>query len=79
MAFSESLAARVRDALARKRGVEEKKMFGCILSKGQLSICRNFTSGFAAATSGSMSLNSKPITTTTLASFAAASMPDRTR
>jgi hypothetical protein len=28
--FSESLAARIRDVLARKRGVEEKKMFGCI-------------------------------------------------
>src|SRR5439155_19739513 len=30
MAFDESLAARIRDALARKKGVEEKKMFGCI-------------------------------------------------
>jgi TfoX N-terminal domain len=30
MAVDESLAARTRDALARKRGVEEKKMFGCI-------------------------------------------------
>jgi len=28
MAFDETLAARIRDALARKRGVEEKKMFG---------------------------------------------------
>ena len=28
MAFSESLAARIRDALARKKGVVEKKMFG---------------------------------------------------
>jgi hypothetical protein len=28
MAFSEALAARIRDALIRKRGVEEKKMFG---------------------------------------------------
>ena len=28
MAFSESLAARIRDALSRKKGVEEKKMFG---------------------------------------------------
>jgi TfoX/Sxy family transcriptional regulator of competence genes len=28
LAFSESLAGRIRDALARKRGVEEKKMFG---------------------------------------------------
>jgi hypothetical protein len=30
MAFNESLAARIRDALARRRNVEEKKMFGCI-------------------------------------------------
>jgi hypothetical protein len=30
MAFSEALAERIRQALARKRGVEEKKMFGCI-------------------------------------------------
>ena len=30
MAFDESLAARTRDALARRRGVEEKKMFGCV-------------------------------------------------
>jgi TfoX/Sxy family transcriptional regulator of competence genes len=28
MAFSESLAARIRNAIARKPGVEEKKMFG---------------------------------------------------
>jgi TfoX/Sxy family transcriptional regulator of competence genes len=28
MAFDESLAARLRDCLARKRGVEERKMFG---------------------------------------------------
>ena len=28
MAFSESLAARIRDALARRKSVEEKKMFG---------------------------------------------------
>lgn len=28
MAFSESLAARIRDVLARTKGVEEKKMFG---------------------------------------------------
>jgi TfoX/Sxy family transcriptional regulator of competence genes len=28
MAFSEELAERIRQALARKRGVEEKKMFG---------------------------------------------------
>lgn len=30
MPFSESLAARIRDALARRRNIEEKKMFGCI-------------------------------------------------
>ncbi len=30
MAFDESLAARIREALARKKGVEEKKMFGCV-------------------------------------------------
>jgi hypothetical protein len=30
MAFDETLAARIRDALARHRNVEEKKMFGCI-------------------------------------------------
>jgi TfoX/Sxy family transcriptional regulator of competence genes len=28
VAFSESLASRIRDALARKKGVEEKTMFG---------------------------------------------------
>ncbi len=28
MAFSETLASRIRDALARKRNIEEKKMFG---------------------------------------------------
>ena len=28
MTFNETLAKRIRDALARKRGVEEKKMFG---------------------------------------------------
>jgi hypothetical protein len=31
MAFDESLASRIRDALARKRGVEEKKMFGGVI------------------------------------------------
>ena len=30
MAFSESLASRIRDVLARNRNIEEKKMFGCI-------------------------------------------------
>ena len=28
MAFDESLAARIRDSLARRKGVQEKKMFG---------------------------------------------------
>ena len=31
MAFDEVLAARIRKALARKKGVEEKKMFGGIV------------------------------------------------
>ena len=31
MAFDESLAARIRKALARKKGIEEKKMFGGIV------------------------------------------------
>jgi len=30
MAFDETLTARIRDALSRKKGVEEKKMFGCV-------------------------------------------------
>jgi hypothetical protein len=30
MAFDESLAVRIRDALARRKNVEEKKMFGCV-------------------------------------------------
>src|SRR5438067_9200433 len=30
MAFDENLAARIREVLARRRGVEEKKMFGCV-------------------------------------------------
>src|SRR4051794_20448789 len=30
MAFDEALAARIREALVRRRNVEEKKMFGCI-------------------------------------------------
>jgi hypothetical protein len=30
MAFDETLAARIREVLARRRGVEEKKMFGCV-------------------------------------------------
>ena len=30
MPFDETLAARIRDALARKKNVEERKMFGCL-------------------------------------------------
>ena len=30
MAFDETLATRIRDVLARRRNVEEKKMFGCV-------------------------------------------------
>src|SRR5438270_3877569 len=30
MAFDETLAVRIRDTLARKKNIEEKKMFGCI-------------------------------------------------
>ena len=30
MAFDETLAARLRDALGRRKGVGEKRMFGCI-------------------------------------------------
>src|SRR5262245_41744283 len=30
MAFSEALAGRIRQRLARRRNLEEKKMFGCI-------------------------------------------------
>ena len=30
MPFDETLAARIRDTLARKKNIEEKKMFGCI-------------------------------------------------
>jgi hypothetical protein len=29
MAFDEPLAARIREALARQKGVEEKRLFGC--------------------------------------------------
>lgn len=40
MPFSESLAARIRDALARKKGIEEKKMFGgiCFLLNGNMFV-----------------------------------------
>ena len=30
MAFDETLATRIRDALTRKKNIEERKMFGCI-------------------------------------------------
>ena len=30
MAFDETLAPRIRDALARRKNIEERKMFGCI-------------------------------------------------
>lgn len=40
MAFDESLAARIRDALARRKGIEERKMFGgfCFLLNGNLLV-----------------------------------------
>ena len=40
MAFSESLATRIRDALARKKGIEEKKMFGgvCFFLNGNMLV-----------------------------------------
>ena len=40
MAFSESLAQRIRDALARKKNIEEKKMFGgvCFLLNGNMLV-----------------------------------------
>lgn len=40
MAFDESLAARIRDALARRKNVEERKMFGgiCFLLNGNLLV-----------------------------------------
>ena len=40
MAFDETLATRIRDALARTKGVEEKKMFGgiCFLLDGNLLV-----------------------------------------
>ena len=41
MAFDESLAARVRDVLARTHGVEEKRLFGGagFLLEGHLLVC----------------------------------------
>ena len=40
MAFNESLAERIRHALARKKGIEEKKMFGglCFLLNGHMLV-----------------------------------------
>jgi hypothetical protein len=40
MAFDEALAARIRTALARKKGIEEKKMFGglCFLLHGHMLV-----------------------------------------
>ena len=40
MAFDELLAARIRDALRRRRGIEERKMFGGIgfLHRGNLLV-----------------------------------------
>jgi hypothetical protein len=40
MTFDENLAARIRTALARKKGVEEKKMFGglCFMLHGHMLV-----------------------------------------
>jgi hypothetical protein len=40
MAFDENLAARIRQSLTRKRGIEEKKMFGgiCFLLNGNMLV-----------------------------------------
>lgn len=40
MAFDENLAVRIRTALARKKGFEEKKMFGglCFLLNGHMCV-----------------------------------------
>jgi hypothetical protein len=40
MAFDESLADRIRYALARKKGIEEKKMFGgiCFMLNGNMLV-----------------------------------------
>jgi hypothetical protein len=40
MAFDESLAARIRAALTRRKGIDEKKMFGgvCFLLNGNLLV-----------------------------------------
>lgn len=40
MAYDETLAVRIRSALARKKGIEEKKMFGgvCFLLNGNMLV-----------------------------------------
>ena len=40
MAFDETLAARIRTALARKKGINEKKMFGgiCFMLNGNMLV-----------------------------------------
>ena len=40
MAFDENLAARIRKALVRKKGIEEKKMFGgiCFMLNGNMLV-----------------------------------------
>ena len=47
MAFSESLAGRVRDALARTNGIEEKRMFGglAFLLNGNMSVAASGRGG----------------------------------
>ena len=43
MAYDEILAERIRQALARKKNIEEKKMFGCIcfFVNGNALVCRS--------------------------------------
>jgi hypothetical protein len=55
MAYSESLAQRIRGALARKRSIEEKKMFGGLgfLLKG------NMLAGIHRCSSGSAQIRRK--------------------
>ena len=40
MAFDDNLAARIREALARKKGIEERKMFGgvCFFLNGNMLV-----------------------------------------
>ena len=40
MAFDETLVSRIRDALARKKNIEEMKLFGCVgfLVKGKMLV-----------------------------------------